>query len=320
MNTEQTQRNLKEAQVEGEKKKFVERIAKARDLRDHLQDLTDHLKQFTHASAIYIGKLVSPKKPIKEGDDDHAHENESSEKIIHFSHADAQHKFIVDQTLSKTQGLTFDVFEDKLDDEGKPIVRDDLEHVLVKEVVREPRIHFFKVPRLGSYLAIRLEYQSCLSVEAYNDGVRDALSCRERLKEQEEQKREHDEREKDRKEECEANDQEYVRDEGNWPKIKPKPFTTQKVQYVVCLNTLGQDREFTAEEIQYALDTVKLYRNEWERIETDNMRRDIARKLDNMEAERVYRELHEPMDTSEAEKRAEEFVSLHEQQEPLDEF
>ena len=50
-------------------------------------------------------------------------------------------------------------------------VNEDPEHLLIKEVVREPRIHFFTVPRLGSYLAIKLEYKSCLSVEAYNAGI-----------------------------------------------------------------------------------------------------------------------------------------------------
>lgn len=48
-------------------------------------------------------------------------------------------------------------------------------HVVVPEVVREPRIHFFKVPRLGSYMAIRCEYDSCLSVEAFDAGVTDFL-------------------------------------------------------------------------------------------------------------------------------------------------
>jgi len=85
--------------------------------------------------------------------------------------------------------------------------------------VREPRIHFYKVPRLGSYLAVRLEYNSCLSVEAYNDGIKDALNCRERSKEQEEGKREHEEKEKDRKDECDANDMPYERDDGSWPDV-----------------------------------------------------------------------------------------------------
>ena len=111
----------------------------------------------------------------------------------------------------------------------------------MKEVVREPRIHFFKVPKLGSYLAIRLEYNSCLFEKSYNDGVSDAISCRERVVEQDELKRKHEEEEEDRRQQLLADDPEaeYVRDEGNWPEIKPKPFTTTKIQYVVCINTMG---------------------------------------------------------------------------------
>ena len=55
-------------------------------------------------------------------------------------------------------------------------------HILVPEVVREPRMHFFKVPRLGSYLAIRLEYESCLFEESFDLGLTDYLSMRERQK------------------------------------------------------------------------------------------------------------------------------------------
>jgi hypothetical protein len=44
-----------------------------------------------------------------------------------------------------------------------------------------------------------------------------------------------------------------------WKEIKPKPFRTQKVSFVVCLNTMGQDREFTPEEVKFALRTVRDY-------------------------------------------------------------
>jgi len=80
--------------------------------------LTNHLQQFTDASAVYIGKLVAPKKPIEDGDDDSAHIDEASEKIILFSHADDKHQFLVDEVLRKGNGLTFDVFDDKLDEAG----------------------------------------------------------------------------------------------------------------------------------------------------------------------------------------------------------
>ena len=33
------------------------------------------------------------------------------------------------------------------------------------------------------------------------------------------------------------------------------------------MNTLGQDREFTKEEVKFALDTVTLYKDQWEKIE-----------------------------------------------------
>ena len=131
------------------------------------------------------------------------------------------------------------------------------------------------MPRLGSYLAIKLEYKSCLSVEAYNAGIQDNFSVRERLVQQEEERRNHDDAERDRKEECEANDQPYEYKAFDGPEIKAKPFTTHNIQYVICLNTMGQDREFTPEQIRLALDTVKQYRDDWERIERENLSRDI---------------------------------------------
>lgn len=39
-----------------------------------------------------------------------------------------------------------------------------------------------------------------------------------------------------------------------------------------------------------------MYRNEWESIEKDNLKRDIDRKLENMESERVYRETNDALD------------------------
>jgi len=254
---------------------------------------------------VYVGKLVSPKKPIKADDDDTAHIDDTSEKIITFSQASKDCDFLVDETLKKGMGLTFDVFEDKVDADGNKIESDEPRHILIEEVVREPRIHFYKVPRLGSYLCIRLEYDSCLFIDSYNEGVKDFTSVKQRLAEQEEQKREHEEKEKERKEECEANEQEYVRDEGNWPAIEPKPFKTQKVSLVVCLNTLGQDRTFSQEQVQFALDMVKNYTSEWQRIENDNLRSDIERKLSDMDMEKNYKETNEALDLAELEARAE---------------
>ena len=68
-------------------------------MTDQLQDLADYLKYHTHATSVYIGKLVAPKKPISEEDDDRAHVDDDAQKIIHFLNATEGHDFMVDKTL-----------------------------------------------------------------------------------------------------------------------------------------------------------------------------------------------------------------------------
>ena len=44
-------------------------------------------------------------------------------------------------------------------------------------------MHFYKVPRLGSFMAVRLEYESCLFEQALSVAVQDYLEIRLRQKE-----------------------------------------------------------------------------------------------------------------------------------------
>jgi hypothetical protein len=116
---------------------------------------------------------------------------------------------LVDKVLKQEQGLTFDVFkedepveEERILEEGEDGYEEQQarllakaneevfpKHVYVQEVVREPRMHFFKVPKLGSYLAIRLEYDSCLFEHSLNVAVSDYLEVKQRQKEQDDEKR-----------------------------------------------------------------------------------------------------------------------------------
>jgi len=87
-------------------------MGESSDLTDQLQDLADYLKDFTHSTAVYIGKLVAPTKKIKEDDDDRAHIDADAQNIIHFLNASKGHEYLVDAILKQDQGLTFDVFKD----------------------------------------------------------------------------------------------------------------------------------------------------------------------------------------------------------------
>ncbi len=67
-------------------------------------------------------------------------------------------------------------------------------------------MHFYKVPKLGSYLAIRLEYESCLHESSLNAAVSNYLEVKQRQKEQDEEKRQYQEKLEEDKNEEEPNE------------------------------------------------------------------------------------------------------------------
>ena len=81
-----------------------------------------------------------------------------------------------------------------------------------------------------------------------------------------------------------------------------------KVQLVVCLNTMGQDREFTADEKKFALQTVKQYRDIWEAREKENLKKDVLFKITNSDFDKLYKDHFESQDQQEIEKIIEESV------------
>lgn len=114
-------------------------------------------------------------------------------------------------------------------------------HIMVDEVVRNTRMHYFKVPRLGSFMAINLEYDACLHEEAFDDGVREMINVYRRRAEQEDEKAEWEKEEQIRKEQKEQDEEAsaYQPEDKDWPSIKASSYKKQKVQFVVCMNTCG---------------------------------------------------------------------------------
>ena len=53
-------------------------------------------------------------------------------------------------------------------------------------------MHFWNVPRLGSFMAIPLVYKSCLSVDSFQKAFDDLTAYNEAVARQEEEKAEHE--------------------------------------------------------------------------------------------------------------------------------
>ena len=57
------------------------------------------------------------------------------------------------------------------------------------------------------------------------------------------------------------------------------PFRTQEEKYVICFDTMGQDRQFTDKEKAFVFETMKRFKDIWEKEERDNLTADRDRKL-----------------------------------------
>lgn len=86
---------------------------------------------------------------------------------------------MVDKILPKGEGVTHDIWKEEEPAEGgegeaaeegeggdNDATEEEAEElpksIYIKEVCREPRMKYYDVPKLGSYMAIELTYESCL--------------------------------------------------------------------------------------------------------------------------------------------------------------
>lgn len=215
---------------------FERKVTDSLDVDDFLNNFCNHLQKTTKATGVYIARLES--KPV-------ADESDEGKEFLRYIAASKGHQFIINQTLSAAQGpVTFSAwgpFETEEDEEPKT-----QQTVFIKEVVNEPKMKYFEVPRLGCYLAIPLTYKSCLFQESFDAAVDNYV---ETLR---------------RNEENEGDDE-----------IPLNPYETKELKYVVCLDTLGQDRVFPDSIIDYLQKWVEKYKKYWERSEAENLKRDV---------------------------------------------
>lgn len=69
----------------------------------------------------------------------------------------------------------------------------------------------------------------------------------------------------------------------DFPPIELEEFKTQEQKYVICLDTIGQDRELTAEQKQFALETIERFIAIWELEERVALTDDRTRRLKQAE-------------------------------------
>ena len=85
--------------IQDEKKNFFADLERSEDMNDKLQELCDFLKDHTTATGVYIGYLQYPEQTINEDGGEEDHLNTELPKVVKFTHATEDHKYVVGRFL-----------------------------------------------------------------------------------------------------------------------------------------------------------------------------------------------------------------------------
>lgn len=274
-----TEEILKKFQKEAD---FKTKIKNTLDVDDLLNEFTNHLRDALDCTGVYIGLLEKVKRPVSDLDGEGSHIDESAPEVIRYISASAGSEFLIGKVLRDEEGeVTYSVWKedeeivDKQEDEEQDLKDHEKKpkFAYVPDVVNNPKIKFFDVPKLGAYFATPLIYNSCLSEFSFDAAVEDALECRKQRADQEiEKEKAAEEQQASLKE---GEEREEV-EERVWDEIKEAPYNTDEIKLVVCLDTLGQDCEISEAQRNYVIEWVQYFRAEWERAENESLKHDVT--------------------------------------------
>ena len=257
------------------------KLLQACDVYDLLPKLINHIKDSSFAAAGYFGLLEKLKRAVTDLDDEKAHVDEEAPLVLRYINASDNSGFMIGQVLKEEEGqATWSIWkeeeeEEPQDDEDQTQVnKPRLKIAFVEDVVNDPRIKFFDVPKLGSYLAAPVTYASCLFESSFDAGVEDFLECKKKRIAQEEEKVKY---------EASKGEEEEAR---VFEEIKLEKFKSIEVKLVLALDTLGLDKVFKDEQKEYVIDWALMIKSALERSEEEALRNDIEeyamiKELDN---------------------------------------
>ena len=194
--------------------------------------------------------------------------------------------------LPEGRGVTYEVFAepdpatqvpnpDATDDdevEKEPVVK----FTHVPDVVSEPNMHYFEIPRLGAYLAVPMIVKSYLSVLSFDDAITKLEAYEEQLLQAKEERvrteklyEEKIAKAKENEEDIDEIIKEYK--EIKFPEVPFPEFEHDVKRYVLCTDTLGKDTDFKPEQVQTIVGHAVHFVKAWQDQELAYLQQDVKR-------------------------------------------
>ena len=310
-----------------EKEDLETTITTCTDFEDNLNIICEKFKKVIGATGVYISKYdLKRKYPIEPDADETGHIDPANIKVLNYVNWCEDHSFLHRKYLEPETGtVTFSLInpkegedeeekppENENEEEGEaepqPPKEEELKSVLVKDVVTNENIKFFREPRLGCYLAIDIRYMSSMQYSSLVSAIENLNEYKIKFAEQEKRREEKEakEKEKEGEEAGEANEEENNEEnennddnnaegeeeekvDDNTP-VTLKEFDKEEKVYILSIDTLGQDRVFTEEEMKYILDTAKLLKNSMMNLEIKLLEKDRDLRIEYLGIEKPLKE------------------------------
>ena len=351
---------------------LIKEIEECKDFWLGFNHICQRLKELSGATGCYLGIYDLKRKNVEEDDDETGHIDPSNSKVLRYIGWNDDHNFLEGQYLEQNQGVTFDLIlpqqklqqqegENEQKNQEKPVVpqiieqkkeelskEPELNNILITDVVNEPRMKFFREPRLGCYLSLDLTYKTSLNYNSLLSAIKctkeyeEAKSAQEKRKkewsdQQEEikaqinQEREKEEEAKRILEEKAAEARAAQEGEENnasaeekkeipqiniqnqsmtkkgeqasmeqenpiealqkqlteWTEeeVKLADYDKDETKIYLCLDTLGQDRLFTKEEMAFIQKIGNTIKNSMEKLEQNLLEKDRDIRIKFLELE-----------------------------------
>lgn len=81
---------------------------------------------------------------------------------------------------------------------------------------------------------------------------------------------------------AQAANEPFEKEEREWPTVEYAPFISTEEKFVICLDTLGQDREFSDNQKRFVLEVIQAFKKNWERAEIESLTADRDRKIERL--------------------------------------
>lgn len=297
-----------ETQTKDKTLKFVQTAKNTTYINDILDQFCDIIQTITNSSGVYIGELTRIKKPITDSDIVNPPADESAPQVIKYIATNQDHIFMKENCLEPGKGVTFSAIKQSIEDtkqEDKEKEAQDKkeEHkveateeekirksmVFVKEVLREEKMHYFKVPKLGSYIAMPISHLTCLNDISLEAAITDHVAYYQRIEEQEKSKKEYEDMAAEAKAKAEENEEEYKPPTPpTYKQFKLSPYIKTTNNYVLCFDTMGQDRVYTEKQISDSIDITMQLVTIWEKKEEEMLTHDMKMRLGERERIKQY--------------------------------